>query len=221
MCCGWAEDEVRIWKDTYGRTFRAEIVSVKPGSVRLKNKDGVEIDFPTMRLLPESLAQVRDWEAAAAAADEPSDFGKKFYTKLIRVEDGKVQLFRPENLGLVKYYVFFIACSEGPSCQQAIPRVAQFYKTYKPRHPEFELIYVSKDERKREAKEHMVTAQMPWPAIRYNMFDDLVTPNAPVRPYLMVTDENGRKILDPYKIQNQPKTTEWVLDELLTLLKEE
>lgn len=215
-----AEGTLETWNDLQGRSFEAEIVSVKPGLVRLRNAEGKEIDFPTAYLVPQGQARVREWEQAEKAAREPSEFAKTFQKDLMKRDGKKVGSYDPEDLGKVKYFAFYFSASWCPPCRQFTPKLVDFYTRVKKDHPEFELIFVSSDRSKDATKDYMVNYKMPWPAFEQGKHKNLVSSYGGGIPCLVVTDADGKKLMDSYTKSGKYTGPTAVMQKLEALLKD-
>lgn len=213
-----AEGELQTWEDLQGRSFEASIVSVKPGSVRLRNAEGREVDFPTAHLLPEGQARVREWKKPEGKTGQVTEFTKKFEKDLIIREHDKVKSYAPENLAQVKYFAFYFSASWCPPCKAFTPKLVDFYDEIKPDFPEFELIFVSADQSEKDTQKYIVDYEMPWPAFKHGKHLGLVKSFGNGIPCLVVTDADGKKLLDTYTEDEKYQGPASVLRDLKKLL---
>lgn len=214
-----AKAEFLNWNDLYGRSFEAEIVSAQPGTVRLRNREGKEIDFPTAQLTAPGQTAVRDWEQAQIKAAEPPAFVKEFMDDLVVVEGKKVSSLKNPDLGKVKYFAFYKSASWCGPCRKFTPELVKFYNRIKPDHPEFEIIFVSHDQSKDAMKSYMADDKMPWPAFEFGKHKNAVSSFGNGIPCLIVTDAEGNKLFDSYTKDKKYRGPVQVMSEIESLLK--
>jgi nucleoredoxin len=214
----FAEQNLQTWKDIYGREFEAEIVSVQPSTVRLRNADGKEIDFAINQLKPESQTQARNWKAPGKAG-ALSEFTNEFKDDLVILKDNKVVSLKDPDLGNVKYYAFYKSASWCGPCRKFTPELVKFYNRIKPDHPEFELIMISHDRSEKAMEAYMKSDNMPWPAFEQGKHADAVKSYGTGIPCLIVTDASGKKLFDSYTEKGQYMGPSSVMREIEKLLK--
>lgn len=90
-------------------------------------------------------------------------------------------------------------------CRQFTPKLVAYYNKVAAAHPEFEILFVSKDKTASMMETYMRDDQMPWPAVNF----DKVPGNEALRKYfgdsipcLVVVDEDGKVISDTYAGKN-------------------
>jgi nucleoredoxin len=105
-----------------------------------------------------------------AAAPDLGPLATQFAHHLISAPDGEAKTFDPAGLHGVKYWAFYYSASWCPPCRQFTPQLVQFYNDFKPKHPNFELVFVNHDQNEDAMLAYMKTDAMQWPAIR---FDDI------------------------------------------------
>ncbi len=66
-----------------------------------------------------------------------------------------------------KYYALYFSAGWCAPCQVFTPKLVAFYNAIKPKHPEFEVIFVSSDRSEAEQLAYMKDKAMPWPALRF------------------------------------------------------
>lgn len=114
------------------------------------------------------------------------------------------QRFDDASLANTKYFaVYFSAHWCGP-CRAFTPDLVQWYQAQKPKHPEFELIFVSSDHDEKAMEEYMAGEKMPWPALKYSK----VRTNKSLRslagrgiPCLVLIDADGKVLSHSYEGQ--------------------
>jgi nucleoredoxin len=138
----------------------------------------------------------------AAKPPHLDDFAAKFNNTLMVVEDGKPQNFDVAKLAGVKYYAFYYSASWCSPCRAFTPDLVSFYRSFKPFHPEFELIFVNLDHSESEMLDYMNSDSMKWPAIWYA---DIDNPGLEAKKYcgsgipcLVLVDNKGRVLSDTF-----------------------
>ncbi len=139
--------------------------------------------------------------AATPALQQPlSGFAQKFSNHLLVMEDGRAKSFDASKLAGVKYWAFYYSASWCPPCRAFTPDLVSFYNSFKPSHPNFELIFVNDDRDEPDMLNYMKGDEMPWPAIWYG---DIDNPELEAKKYcgpgipcLVLVDANGRVLSD-------------------------
>jgi nucleoredoxin len=214
-----AEESFRTWNDQFGRSFEAEIVSVSPGFVRLRNRLGKEVNYQIAHLTPADQTVALAWKPDQAPTATTSEFVKAFEGDLVILNGKKVEDLKKPDLSKVKYFAFYKSASWCGPCRKFTPDLVKFYNRIKPDHPEFELIFVSHDQSKDSMKKYMIDDKMPWPAFEFGKHKSVVTSYGNGIPCLIVTDADGKKLYDSYTKANQYRGPISVMDELEKLLK--
>jgi nucleoredoxin len=76
-----------------------------------------------------------------------------------------------------------------------------FYNDLKPKHPEFELIFVSLDDSKKSMLSYMSESQMPWPAVNFDnkkTVADLNQYRGGGIPCLVLLDAHGKVLSNTF-----------------------
>lgn len=112
-------------------------------------------------------------------------------------DDIKGKLTGPEVKEAPKYVAFYFSAHWCPPCRAFTPKLIEWYKEFKPKHPNFELVFVSADQDEAAMKEYMTSTGMPWPAVKYDQredkaFTDLGSDGI---PYLVLVDASTGKAL--------------------------
>ncbi len=108
--------------------------------------------------------------------------------------DGKVL----EKKKLIALYFSAHWC--GP-CRKFTPELVEFYKRVAPAHPEFDIIFISKDRSAAAMETYMREAQMPWPAIAFSKIaekEGLAKYAGNGIPCLVLLDAEGKVISHSY-----------------------
>jgi nucleoredoxin len=87
---------------------------------------------------------------------------------LVSLQNGSQQPVKDATLAPVKYYAIYYSAQWCPPCHHFTPELVQFYNSFKPSHPNFELIFVSEDHNADAMLSYMQEMTMPWPAVRFD-----------------------------------------------------
>jgi nucleoredoxin len=87
---------------------------------------------------------------------------------LVALNGKRVGKFDDASLANTKYFVVYFSASWCPPCRQFTPELVKWYNDKKPRHPEFELVFVSDDQDETSMEAYMATDKMPWPALKFS-----------------------------------------------------
>jgi hypothetical protein len=100
-----------------------------------------------------------------------------------------------------RYYVIYHAARWCPYTQKFTPGLLKFYKDMKPKHPEFEVIYVPVEKSAAELQTYAKEIGFPWPAVDFNKKNQLAvlawTLGHSPTPELGVYDRYGNIVIDP------------------------
>lgn len=133
--------------------------------------------------------------------------------KLARLEGSEWKEYRAEELREVRLFAFYFACNWTPACRDTTRALIEWYKKIKPAHPEFELIFVSRDKSELTMDEHVRKVAMPFPVVRYASREDPAIQafgGAPM-PWLCAVSRSGmalttnietRQFIQPGHVQN-------------------
>ena len=168
-------------------------------------------------------------QSSAPASDNPTaglslgdsatltGFAAKFNHHLVVLDEGNLKPFDAAALKNVKYFAFYYSASWCPPCRAFTPKLVDFYKSFKPQHPNFELIFVNHDNSADDMLTYIKTDGMTWPSVR---FDDIDSTKANQYcgegiPDLVLVDADGKVLSDsfqgseyvgPYKVMNDIKS---------------
>ncbi len=143
-----------------------------------------------------AFAQVRP------AADRPSPIAAALNGHLV-AQDGTPFHFSPNApLASVRYFALYYSAQWCPPCHTFTPRLVNWYRAFKPAHPQFELIFVSEDHDRVSMLADMRETAMPWPAFSY---DDLEQAGQAIQkfagngiPDLVLVDAGGKVLSDSF-----------------------
>lgn len=141
--------------------------------------------------------------AAPAAPVALTGFAKKFQDKLFIMDGGTPRNLDTHKLAGVKYWAFYYSASWCPPCRAFTPELVNFYRGFKPSHPDFELVFMSCDNSDADMISYMTGDAMPWPGVWYDASKD---PSFEARKYcgngipcLVLVDNNGSVLSDTYR----------------------
>ena len=102
----------------------------------------------------------------------------------------------------VKYFAFYLSASWCPPCRLFTPKLVDFYKSFKPQHPDFELIVVNHDASAQDMLAYMKDDAMPWPAVQYDAIDNTGLNSFDSDGYLpdlILVDAQGKVVSDSFQ----------------------
>jgi len=119
--------------------------------------------------------------------------------KLINASTGEAVPLKSD--ALPRYYVVYHAARWCPYTQKFTPGLLKLYKEMKPKHPEFEVIYVPVEKSAAELQLYAKELNFPWPAVDYNQKNRLAVLawvlGHSSTPELGVFDRYGNVVIDP------------------------
>jgi thiol-disulfide isomerase/thioredoxin len=122
--------------------------------------------------------------------------------KLINAATGQPMPLNPD--AMPRYYVIYHAARWCPYTQKFTPGLVAFYKNNKPKHPEFEVIYVPAEKSAAELQTYAKEVPFPWPAVAFDKNKQLAvlgwTLGHSSTPELAVYDRYGNLVIDPAKV---------------------
>ncbi len=151
-----------------------------------------------------SLFSVSRAQTPAPASADPTGLASKFSYHLVKLDNGILQPFDTAKLNNVKYFAFYYSASWCPPCRAFTPKLVDFYNSFKPQHPDFEVIFVNHDNTADDMLAYMKSEAMSWPAAR---FEDIDGSNANQYcgegiPDLVLVDSNGRILSNSFNGSN-------------------
>ena len=114
------------------------------------------------------LQQSREQAAALAnSANSRDNIQRLLDGRLVRLQASEIVPYSASNLRDVRLYAFYYSAGWCGPCRKTTPVLAEWYRKVKAAHPEFELIFVSKDKSDITYADYLRKNAMPWPAVRY------------------------------------------------------
>jgi nucleoredoxin len=122
-----------------------------------------------------------------------ADFFGKLEPQLIQVVDGKKADYKKPAKS-PKYTAIYYSAHWCPPCRAFTPKLVEWYKEFKPKHENFELVFASSDKNEEAQIEYMKEMGMPWPAMKFAAAKDPLVKkySASGIPYIVLIDEAGK-----------------------------
>ncbi|MDB6146577.1 MAG: Thioredoxin [Spartobacteria bacterium] len=121
---------------------------------------------------------------------------------LVQWRNGSVTRFDDEALEKKKLFLFYFSAHWCQPCRSFTPGLVNFYNEIAPKHPEIELIFISRDKSPFGMETYMHDTNMPWPAIDYQKVGAKEGINRYAGagiPDLVLVDAGGKVISDSYE----------------------
>ncbi|MFO1477875.1 MAG: thioredoxin-like domain-containing protein [Verrucomicrobiota bacterium] len=103
-----------------------------------------------------------------------------------------------------RYYVIYHGARWCPYTQKFTPELLKLYKEMKPKHPEFEVIYVPAEKSAAELQQYAKEMDFPWPAVSYQRKNESAVLGwilgRSSTPELGVLDRYGNVVIDSAKV---------------------
>ena len=121
--------------------------------------------------------------------------------KLVALRGKSALPYTAPHLAQAKYIALYFSAGWCGPCHQFTPDLVKFYNEIKPQHPDFEIVFMSRDEGQNAMEKYMSVSAMPWPALRYSAAksDHALNKYAgPGIPCLVLLNEKGEVLSDSY-----------------------
>jgi nucleoredoxin len=112
------------------------------------------------------------------------------------VDEIKGDLDGPAIEGAPKYTALYFSAHWCPPCRMFTPKLVEWYKEFKAKHPDFELVFVSSDQDEAAMQEYIKGDNMPWPYVKFDKAKEEIFRkySSDGIPYLVLIDENGKDL---------------------------
>ena len=146
-----------------------------------------------------------------------ADFFGDLSPNLVHTKDGKAEPFKAGEKP--KFTAIYFSAHWCPPCRAFTPKLVDWYKEFKSKHPNFELVFASSDKDEAAMLDYMKETNMPWPAVKFGekKAAGLDKYAAGGIPYLVLIDENGKDLTGKENNDWQPPTD--VLKKIEELVK--
>jgi nucleoredoxin len=112
------------------------------------------------------------------------------------VDEIKGDLDGPAIEGTPKYTALYFSAHWCPPCRMFTPKLVEWYKEFKARHPDFELVFVSSDQDEAAMQEYIKGDNMPWPYVKFDKAKEEIFRqySSSGIPYLVLIDNEGKAL---------------------------
>lgn len=121
---------------------------------------------------------------------------------LVQYRNGSVTRFEDTALAEKKLFLIYFSAHWCPPCRLFTPGLVNYYNEVVAKHPEFDVIFVSRDKSPFGMETYMREANMPWPAIEY----EKIPAKPGIQRYagrgipdLVLVDGTGKVLADSYQ----------------------
>jgi thiol-disulfide isomerase/thioredoxin len=120
----------------------------------------------------------------------------------------KNDLTGPAVEGSPKYTALYFSAHWCPPCRMFTPKLVEWYKEFKAKHPDFELVFVSGDRDQAAMEEYIKEAGMPWPVVKFDraQAETFGKFSSSGIPYLVLIDNEGNAVTAQPGNEWQPPT---------------
>lgn len=149
-------------------------------------------ETPTEEPKEESASSKETSAASAKAMPTLAELSGKIEKDLIN-SSGKA--YDKSPLEKADYLAIYYSAHWCPPCRKFTPKLVQFYNEVKPKHANFELVFVSADHSEKAMLEYMKEVSMPWPALKYAVATDenaLTNYEGDGIPHLVFLNKEGK-----------------------------
>jgi thiol-disulfide isomerase/thioredoxin len=138
--------------------------------------------------------------AAAVAADTPGVLSQ-LKGRLVMLNGTLTVPATDNRAGDPKYIALYFGAGWCGPCHKFTPELVSFYQEMKPKYPEFEVVFMSRDTSAVEMQQYMAEMHMPWPALRYDAvkFSTLNSLCGPGIPSLVLIDRRGQMLSSSFE----------------------
>lgn len=108
----------------------------------------------------------------------------------------KGDLGGPNVEGSPKYTALYFSAHWCPPCRMFTPKLVEWYNSFKAKHPDFELVFVSSDQDEAAMDEYIKGDNMPWPYVKFDKAQGEIFRkySSDGIPYLVLIGEDGKAL---------------------------
>jgi len=130
----------------------------------------------------------------------PAGFPGNFTGSLVVQKNGGFVGVPPATVSGVKYWAFYYSAAWCPPCRTLTPKLIEFYRQFKPTHPNFEFVFISHDLSEGDMLANLRDGAVPWPAVRFGDIDRTKLDHycGEAIPDLVLVDAQGKVLSDSY-----------------------
>ena len=150
-------------------------------------------------LYQDQLARAR--AAAPSGLETPHALADQLKGDLVLWKTGSLTRFDDEMIGKKKLIALYFSANWCAPCRKFTPQLVEYYNRVAPQHPEFEIVFVSRDRSPFGMETYVRNMQMPWPAIDFGKLpgkEALKKYGGESIPCLVLLDAGGRVISNSY-----------------------
>ena len=139
--------------------------------------------------------------------------------QLVECKEGGMQPYADSTLAGKKLFAFYCAALTNPQCSKFTPELIKFYRDFAPKHPEFEIVFLSQDMSGFNMENYMRQSGMPWPALAFDhraAQPGLANLGKNGIPRLVLVAGSGQMVADSF-VGDKYVGPQHVLDELTRL----
>ncbi|MEX1045672.1 MAG: thioredoxin-like domain-containing protein, partial [Chthoniobacterales bacterium] len=102
----------------------------------------------------------------------------------------------PAVEGSPKFTALYYSAHWCPPCRMFTPKLVEWYKDFKAKHPDFELVFVSGDRDEAAMEKYVKGDNMPWPVVKFDKAKSEVFEKYSSQgiPYLVLIDNEGKAL---------------------------
>lgn len=141
-------------------------------------------------------------KAAAASPPPGTPLLMGLTEKLVRCHDGEIKPAEVATLANKKLVAFYYSAHWCAPCRKFTPELVDYYNRIAPDHPEFEIVFVSRDRSRFGWETYLRETKMPWLAIDFDQLGELnglKQLGGESIPSLLVLDASSRVVASSYE----------------------
>ncbi len=171
-----AADSPDTWTNQDGQTMTATVTAVEERIVVFE-RDGQTFRYPIANLVEEDQQRVRERAeqlAEQAKAEEAREkVARELRGNLVGVRGRRVANLPADTVEDKTLFALYYSAAWCGPCRNFTPRLVDFYGEMREKHPDFEIILVSRDSSPSNMEGYMRDFNIPWPAVRHNRINQM------------------------------------------------